>query len=141
MFGLSAFSSAPFSSLAEAGTPITTDVAYGEVGTLGKVLSLELSGVSAGGFVDSPSYGLTIQIAGVEARGFAGSTFAVYWKLIDDNQVANWQNVSAAQTPGWNLMDASQTNSWQNVENAQSGGWSLVLDEQTGVWVLVPAST
>jgi hypothetical protein len=45
-----------------------------------------------------------------------GNVLAVYWKLIDDSQAANWQNVGTAQSPQWEIIDDSQPNTWETVE-------------------------
>jgi hypothetical protein len=42
---------------------------------------------------------------------------AYLWNLIDDDQNANWANISNPQNPGWNDIDDSQNPSWQNINN------------------------
>jgi hypothetical protein len=37
------------------------------------------------------------------------------WELIDDNQTANWQNISNGQTPAWATINTDETANWQQV--------------------------
>jgi hypothetical protein len=62
--------------------------------------------------LDARTFGLT----GNQASGTVGSVVAVYWAIIDDNQVANWQNISNPQTPSWSLIDDEQTPNWEDIE-------------------------
>ena len=83
----------------------------GSVGTVSSEFSIALSGVAASGAVGTVTYSFpgeltgnaaagavgtvgmgarTITLTGVQASGAVGTTIAVYWKLIDDSQTANW---------------------------------------------------
>ena len=62
--------------------------------------------------VAAREFGLT----GNQALGNVGTVFAVYWKLIDDTQAVNWQNVNTPQIPGWVLIDDAQTPNWEEIE-------------------------
>jgi hypothetical protein len=96
---------------------LTTDSAEGFVGTVGPVISVALSGVQAAGSV--------------------GTVIAIYWKLIDDSQDANWQNITDSQTPGWATINSSQTTSWQNVETSQTPGWTDIQNTENADWELI----
>ena len=160
MFGISAFSEAPFSSLRGtfvyvtltgvsatgnvgtissvvrtvpltgvqasgfAGTMIynesdvtTGDVATGLVGAVTSVISVALTSVSATGAVNTVSFAqvgflttdlatgfvgtaapvISVSISGVQAAGSVGTVTSIYWRLVDDSQTANWQNVNNSQ--------------------------------------------
>ena len=69
--------------------------ALGEVGAVGFVIGVELSGVSASGAADSMSLEpRSFALTGNYAAGDVGVVVAVYWKLIDDMQNANWVEIA-----------------------------------------------
>ena len=99
---------------------LTSDLATGEVGTVSRgPTEFELTGDEAAGSVGSAGPVISIQLSGVTLTGRVGDVLSVYWKLIDDSQAANRQNVNNAQTSGWQLIDDSQANTdWELVDTA-----------------------
>jgi len=73
-------------------SPLTAD------GFVGNVLSgivIELTGSSLSGNVGSVGLGTrSAALTGVLGRGEAGNVISVYWKIIDNSQIANWQNIN-----------------------------------------------
>jgi hypothetical protein len=93
--------------------------ATGSVGTVTQGLSIALSGVASAGAVGSVGLGpRSFALTGNYAQGDVGVVIAVYWKLIDDMQVANWQNIGSGQTPGWSTIADTQTPGWALIDNA-----------------------
>ena len=75
--------------------PLLPDTAIGEVGTLGLDRTVSLTGLSASGLIGSVSLGTrSFALVGRSASGQIGTVIAVYWRLIDDSQSANWQNIN-----------------------------------------------
>jgi hypothetical protein len=54
-------------------------------------------------------------LTGNLASGFTGDVIAVYWKVIDDSETANWQNITNSQTPTWNIVDTTETADWEEI--------------------------
>jgi hypothetical protein len=72
--------------------------------------------VSAAGAVGTVSVAArTLALTGVSATGAVGNVIAVYWKPIDDTQVASWQNISNPQTPSWTNVSDVQNPAWEEV--------------------------
>jgi hypothetical protein len=73
-------------------SPLTAD------GFVGNVLSgivIQLTGSSLSGNVGSVGLGTrSAALTGVLGRGEAGNVISVYWKIIDNSQIANWQNIN-----------------------------------------------
>jgi hypothetical protein len=111
--------------------------ASGSVGDVTFVQVAPLTGTQAAGSVGSAGPNITVALSGVSATGSTGIVFPVYWKLIDDSQTADWQNISDTQNSGWVLVDDSQTANWQNVADAQPSSWVLVDDSETADWELI----
>jgi hypothetical protein len=75
-----------------------------------------LSGVSASGAVGTVGIGpRSFALTGNYAQGDVGVVIAVYWKLIDDMQVANWQNIGTSQTANWGTISNTQTANWTEI--------------------------
>jgi hypothetical protein len=75
--------------------PLLPDTAIGEIGTLGLDRTVSLTGVSASGVIGLVSIGTrSFALVGNSASGQIGTVISVYWKLIDDSQSANWQNIN-----------------------------------------------
>jgi hypothetical protein len=68
------------------------------------------------------------------ATGTDSITTRFLWEIIDDEQTANWGNVTNTQTAGWQNVNDTQTTNWQNITNTQSPGWAQVSDTQTPAW-------
>jgi hypothetical protein len=106
-------------SVAQVVVPLSPLTATGSVGTVTQGLSIALSGVAAAGAVGSVGLGpRSFALTGNYAQGDVGVVIAVYWKLIDDMQVANWQNIGSGQTPGWSTIADTQTPGWALIDNA-----------------------
>jgi hypothetical protein len=74
---------------------LRTNTAIGLVGTVGYETAVALSGVSASGAVGTASLGpRSFVLTGNYAQGDIGVVVAVYWKLIDNMQTANWGTIS-----------------------------------------------
>jgi hypothetical protein len=74
--------------------PLPSDLANCEVGTVTTDRVMSLTSANASGSVDSVALGArSFALTGNYAAGDVGVVIAVYWKLIDDMQVANWQNI------------------------------------------------
>jgi hypothetical protein len=56
-----------------------------------------------------------LALTGVAATGAVGDVLAVYWKPIDDSEIANWQNISNSQTPAWTTVTTAQTPEWEEI--------------------------
>ena len=116
MFGISAFSQAPFSSLGEAsvvialtgvsaagsvGTVAETNnpteqgnQATGSVGTVVPSRTVAINGVQAAGNVGTVGLGpRSLALSGVQANGTTGTVTAVYWILVNTSQTPNWELV------------------------------------------------
>jgi hypothetical protein len=84
-------------SVAERSLALTGVPAAGAVGSAGVNLVIGLTGVSSAGNVGSVGVGgRSFALTGVYAQADVGVVTAVYWKLIDDIQSPNWQNVNTA---------------------------------------------
>ena len=59
---------------------------------------------------------------------------AYLWNPIDDNQTANWQNVTDTQSPGWTPMTNVQAANWQNITDTQAPGWTSIPTPQAPNW-------
>jgi hypothetical protein len=100
-------------SVAQVVVPLSPLTATGSVGTVTQGLSIALSGVAAAGAVGSVGLGpRSFALTGNYAKGDVGVVIAVYWKLIDDMQVADWQNIGNNQTPGWSGITNDETPNW-----------------------------
>jgi hypothetical protein len=77
----------------------------------------ELTGDAAAGTVGSVGRSVSIALSGVSARGSAGSVTAIYWKLIDDLQTANWALVDSAETAGWTVISNDVSAGWQLIDD------------------------
>ena len=98
-----------------------------------------LSGVVASGAVGSLGIGARlVAITGSQAMGQVGNLGVFYWSLIDDDEIADWQNINNGQTSGWSNIDDNQSANWQNVNNAQNPSWGIVDDAETADWELIP---
>jgi hypothetical protein len=96
--------------------PLLPDTAVGEIGTVGPVINISLSGRSASGAVGTVGIGpRSFALTGNYAQGDIGVVIAVYWKLIDDMQVANWQNIDDSQTATWGTISTTQTAAWTEI--------------------------
>jgi hypothetical protein len=77
--------------------PLLPDTAIGSIGTVGFETTVALTGNSASGLVGSVGIGpRSFALTGNYAQGDIGVVIAVYWKLIDDMQTANWQNINTS---------------------------------------------
>lgn len=70
-----------------------------------------------------------------EALALSDSLLArLFWELIDDNQVADWQNVASEQSAGWGAVPTAQTPEWSAISSAQGASWTDVDNGQTPEW-------
>jgi hypothetical protein len=73
-------------------SPLT---ANGFVGNALSGIVIELTGSSLSGNAGSVGLGTRSKaLTGVLGRGEAGNVISVYWKIIDNSQAANWQNIN-----------------------------------------------
>jgi hypothetical protein len=97
--------------------PLLPLSAEGLVGSVTGDREIALTGNSSSAAVGSVDKGpREFGLTGNQASGSVGTVFAVYWKLIDDTQSINWQNVGTPQIPGWVLIDDEQTPNWEEIE-------------------------
>jgi hypothetical protein len=109
---------------------------------VGYELIIELTGNASTAAVGSIALGpRTFGLTGNQAQGYVGTLIAVYWKLIDDSQTADWASISNVQSAGWANIDDTQAVNWQNTSNPQTPGWSLIDDEQTPNWEEIEVTT
>jgi hypothetical protein len=97
---------------------------------------LSINTVSAEGQVGSIGFGITMELSGVSASGYVNS-LRLLWELIDDGQTANWQNIDDAQTAAWAAIDNAQSSSFSNTSTTQTPGWGTIDNAQTDQWELV----
>ena len=156
MFGIASYSGAPYSSLGdlEIVVALTGVQATGNIGTaaalaiLGNEVNgavgtvsvaervIAISGVASSGTIQALTS--TQILAGVQAGGAVGNVIARYWKLIDDSQTPNWQNITDSQTAGWALVNDNQTSNWQNLTTSQTAGWVVINDGGDAGWTTIP---
>lgn len=55
----------------------------------------------------------TVLVAWVVGQGVIGGVNI--WSVVDDTQVANWQNDNDAQYPGWAQVGTTQSPDWQQI--------------------------
>lgn len=96
--------------------PLNSQTTNAEVGFVGLAVTIELTGVQGQG----ASGTLTVAprllgITGTSALGAEGDVIAVYWQIINDTQVPNWQNIISTQGTGWTDVNDTQTPNWQDV--------------------------
>jgi hypothetical protein len=97
--------------------PLNSNFATGDVGSVTVGHGPTVSGVDATAAVGTVRVGdRVLALSGVSARGAAGNVIANYWKLVDDSQYVNWQNVDSAQANTWTLVDDNQVPNWELVE-------------------------
>ena len=84
------------------------------------------------------SYATFIAIASAGALGVAEVTRRLLWEVIDDSQVADWQNINAAQSVTWGSIDSSQGTSWQTLDTAQSTTWGTIDNNTPDTWSDIP---
>ena len=73
-------------------SPLTAD---GFVGSVSAERTVSLTGAASSGSVGSAGLGTRSEaLTGVLGRGEAGNVISVYWKIIDNSQTANWQNIN-----------------------------------------------
>lgn len=136
MFGIAAFSEAPFSSLAgkitlvavtgvaavgavgnvTGGQIVTGVFSAGAVGSVGRGETLiALTGVGSTLAVGSLSLTFSPAIIGVSATGAVGYVHTA-WELINDNQAIVWSTVTAAPGSDWALVPDNQGIAWNIME-------------------------
>ena len=85
--------------------------------------------------------GLVILFSITENVYMLDSLIARGWIKINDNQTANWANVSNAgggswtkindnQTVTWNVINNTNSNTWTAINNAENPGWTPINDFQ-----------
>jgi hypothetical protein len=75
--------------------PLSPLTANGFVGNALSGIVIELTGSSLSGNAGSVGLGTRSKaLTGVLGRGEAGNVISVYWKIIDNSQAANWQNIN-----------------------------------------------
>jgi uncharacterized membrane protein len=157
MFGIAAFSEAPFSSLAgkitlvavtgvaavgavgnvTGGQLVTGVFSAGAVGSVGRGETLiALTGVSSTLAISSLPPTLSTAIIGVSATGQVGYVRTA-WELINDSQTILWGNVDASTSVAWGLVDDNQAVVWSTVTAAPGSAWALVPDNQSVAWNII----
>jgi hypothetical protein len=56
------------------------------------------------------------------------------WELIEDDEPANWTDVSTDIAGGWVPINDNQATTWQNVATSSSDDWALIDDAQPTDW-------
>jgi hypothetical protein len=84
-----------------------------------------------------PTAGATAFATGVQATGALG--LVNVWGQINDNQDANWENVSDAQDALWAIFNDNQLANWQNINDTQSPEWAAEGDTQIADWQEIAA--
>lgn len=75
--------------------PINSNQADGLVGSVLGNREIVLTGNASSASIGSVGTGArTFALMGNQAQGNAGDLIAVYWKIIDNSQTANWQNIN-----------------------------------------------
>jgi len=96
--------------------PLLPNSATGAVGSVSADRVIALTGVASNAAVGSMALGpRVLSLTGNLASGFTGDVIAVYWKLIDDSETANWQNITNSQTPTWTIVDTTETADWEEI--------------------------